>query len=261
MAQRISRAKETIRASGLPFAVPEGDERESRLAAVMHVLYLVYSEGYTASSGPELQRVDLSTEAIRLTRMLHRLLPGDPEVTGLLALMLLTDARRAARTGPAGELIPLDEQDRALWDRDAIAEGVALVSEALPRGAVGPYQLQAAVAAVHDEAPSAAETDWEEILALYSVLLRISDSPVVALNHAVALAMVHGPVAGLERLDALAGDTRLGDTHRLEAARAHLLERAGRNDEAFAAYRNAAERTTSIPERDYLVLRAAKLRR
>jgi RNA polymerase sigma factor (sigma-70 family) len=261
MAQRISRAKETIRASGVPFAVPEGDERERRLVAVMHVLYLAFSEGYTASSGPELQRVDLSMEAIRLTRMLHRLVPGDPEVEGLLALMLLTDARRAARTGPAGELVPLDEQDRAMWNREAIAEGVALVSEALPRGAVGPYQLQAAIAAVHDEAPNAEDTDWEEILALYSVLMRMSYNPIVALNHAVAHAMVHGPVAGLERLDALAGDARLRSTHRLEASRAHLLERAGRHEEAMVAYRSAAERTTSTPERDYLMLRAAKLRR
>jgi predicted RNA polymerase sigma factor len=261
MAQRISRAKETIRASGVPLAVPEGAERRRRLVAVMHVLYLVFNEGYTATSGPELQRVHLSTEAIRLTRMLDRLVPGDPEVAGLLALMLLTDARRAARTGPAGELIPLDEQDRALWNREAISEGVALVSRALPRGAVGPYQLQAAIAAVHDEAPSAQDTDWEEILALYGVLLRMSDNPIVALNHAVAHAMVHGPAAGLERMDALAGDARLRGTHRFEAARAHLLERAGRNDEAMIAYRSAAERTTSTPERDYLMLRAAKLRR
>lgn len=261
MAQRISRAKETIRASGVPFAVPEGEERDRRLVAVMHVLYLVFNEGYTASSGPELQRVELSTEAIRLARMLRRLLPGDPEVAGLLALMLLTDARRPARTAAAGELIPLDEQDRTRWNREAIVEGVALVSEALPRGAVGPYQLQAAIAAVHDEAPSAADTDWEEILALYGVLLRMSDSPLVALNHAVAHAMVHGPAAGLARLDALDGDARLRGTHRLEAARAHLLERAGRIAEAVVAYGKAAERTTSAPERDYLMLRAARLDR
>jgi RNA polymerase sigma factor (sigma-70 family) len=261
MAQRISRAKETIRASGVPFAVPEGEERDRRLVAVMHVLYLVFNEGYTASSGPELHRVELSTEAIRLARMLRRLLPGDPEVAGLLALMLLTDARRPARTGAAGELIPLDEQDRTRWNREAIVEGVALVSEALPRGAVGPYQLQAAIAAVHDEAPSAADTDWEEILALYGVLLRMSDSPLVALNHAVAHAMVHGPAAGLARLDALDGDARLRGTHRLEAARAHLLERAGRIAEAVVAYGKAAERTTSAPERDYLMLRAARLDR
>jgi RNA polymerase sigma factor (sigma-70 family) len=259
MAQRISRAKETIRESGVPFAIPDDGERGARLVAVMHVLYLVFSEGYAASSGAELQRVDLSTEAIRLTRMLRRMIPGDPEVAGLLALMLLTDARREARTGSMGELIPLDEQDRGLWNRAAIAEGVALVSKALPRGAVGPYQLQAAIAAVHDEAPIADETDWEEILALYTVLLRMSDNPIVALNHAVAFAMIHGPEAGLERLDALAGDARLRGTHRVDAARAHLLERAGQRDEAVAAYRRAAERTTSTPERDYLLLRAAKL--
>jgi RNA polymerase sigma factor (sigma-70 family) len=260
MAQRISRAKESIRASTVPLAVPEGGERVTRLAAVMHVLYLVYSEGYTASSGPELQRVDLSNEAIRVARMLERLVPGDPEVAGLLALMLLTDARRAARTGPAGELVPLDEQDRGLWHREAIAEGVALVSEALQRGAVGPYQIQAAIAAVHDEAPRAQDTDWEEILGLYGLLLHMSDNPVVALNHAVAVAMVHGPAAGLERLEALSGDARLASTHRLDATRAHLLERAGRLEEAVAAYGRAAERTTSAPERDYLVLRAANLR-
>ena len=257
MAQRISRAKETVRASGVPLAVPAGEERASRLGAVMHVLYLVFSEGYTASSGAELQRVDLSTEAIRLTRMLRRLVPADPEVAGLLALMVLTDARRAARTGPNGELIPLDEQDRGLWDREAIAEGVALVAEAMKAGAVGPYQLQAAVAAVHDQAPRAEDTDWEDILGLYGLLLRLSDSPVVALNHAVALAMVRGPDAGLERLDVLARDERLQGSHRLEAARAHLLERAGRREEAAAAYRRAAERTTSLPERDYLLLRAS----
>jgi RNA polymerase sigma factor (sigma-70 family) len=259
MAQRISRAKESIRASEIPFTVPEGAERAGRLVAVMHVLYLVFNEGYTASSGSDLQRVDLSTEAIRLARMLRRLVPGDHEVAGLLALMVLTDARRTARTGPAGELIPLDEQDRGLWDRAAIAEGVALVSEALRHGAVGPYQIQAAIAAVHDEAPRVEDTDWEEILFLYGELLCMSDNPVVALNHAVAFAMAHGPAAGLERLDALATDARLAGTHRLDAARAHLLERAGRREEALLAYRRASERTTSTPERDYLLLRAAKL--
>jgi RNA polymerase sigma factor (sigma-70 family) len=259
MAQRISRAKESIRASEIPFTVPEGEERARRLVAVMHVLYLVFSEGYTASSGSELQRVDLSTEAIRLTRMLRRLIPGDPEVAGLLALMVLTDARRAARTGPAGDLIPLDEQDRGLWDRAAITEGVALVTEAFRHGAVGPYQIQAAIAAVHDEAPRVEDTDWDEILGLYSALLRMSDNPVVALNHAVAVAMVRGPAAGLERLDALAVDARLASSHRLDAARGHLLERAGRHEEAVLAYRRAIERTTSTPERDYLLLRAARL--
>ena len=259
MAQRIGRAKETIRASGVPLAVPEGEERNGRLVVVTHVLYLVFSEGYTASSGAELQRVDLSTEAIRLTRMLRRLVPGDPEVAGLLALMVLTDARRAARTGPGGELITLDHQDRGLWNRAAIAEGVALVTEAMQAGAVGPYQVQAAIAAVHDEAARAQDTDWEEIVGLYDLLLRLSDSPVVALNHAVAFAMVHGPAAGLARLDALAADPRLQGSHRLDAARAHLLERAGRREEAAATYRLAAGRTTSLPERDYLLLRASSV--
>jgi RNA polymerase sigma factor (sigma-70 family) len=261
MAQRISRAKESIRASGVPFEVPTGEERTARLGAVMHVLYLVYSEGYTASSGAELQRIDLSGEAIRLARMLHRLVPDHGEVAGLLALMILTDARRAARTGPAGELVPLDEQDRSRWDREAISEGVALISATLPRGAVGPYQLQAAIAAVHDEAPSADETDWAQILGLYGLLLRMSDNPVVTLNHAVATAMVHGPRAGLERLDAVANDPRLRGHHRLDAVRAHLLERAGDRDGAVASYRLAAEKTTSTPERDYLLLRAAVVSR
>jgi RNA polymerase sigma factor (sigma-70 family) len=259
MAQRISRAKESIRASRVPFEVPTGEEHAARLGAVMHVLYLVYSEGYTASSGEELQRVDLSSEAIRLARMLHRLVPDHSEVAGLLALMLLTDARRTARAGPAGELIPLDEQDRSRWDRDAIAEGVALISATLPRGAVGPYQLQAAIAAVHDEAPSAEETDWAQILGLYGLLLRMSDNPVVTLSHVVATAMVHSPRVGLERLDAVAKDPRLRANHRLDAVRAHLLERAGDRDGAVSSYRLAAERTTSTPERDYLLLRAARL--
>jgi RNA polymerase sigma factor (sigma-70 family) len=261
MAQRISRAKESIASSGVPFAVPAGEERASRLAAVMHVLYLVFSEGYAASSGPELQRVDLAREGLRLARMLHRLVPDEPEVAGLLALMLLTDARRAARTGRAGELVPLDEQDRSLWDREAIVEGTAILAAAVSRGAVGPYQLQAAVAAAHDQAPRADDTDWEEILGLYGLLLRMSDNPVVALSHAVAVAMVHGPAAGIERLDAIAGDARLRGTHRVDAVRAHLLERAGRGDEAASLYRRAAERTTSLPERDYLLLRAARIAR
>lgn len=258
MAQRVSRAKQSIKASGVPFAVPTPADRAARLDAVMHVLYLVFSEGYTASTGPELHRSDLACEAIRLTRMLHRVVPDDGEVAGLLALMLLTDARRAARTGPAGELVPLDEQDRARWDRNAIAEGVALVSAALPRG-VGPYRLQAAIAALHDEAASTNDTDWPQILALYGVLLGLSDNPMVALNHAIALAMVHGPTAGLERLAELAEDPRLASHHRLDAVRAHLLERAGDREGAIACYRRAAERTTSTPERDYLRVRAARL--
>jgi RNA polymerase sigma factor (sigma-70 family) len=259
MAQRVSRAKQTIKDSGVGFELPGAGELRARLDAVTHVLYLLFNEGYAASSGDEVLRIDLSSEAIRLGRMLRRLLPGEAEVTGLLALMLLTDARRAARVGPAGELIPLDEQDRSRWDRAAIAEGVALVSEALPRGAVGPYQLQAAVAALHDEAPTAAATDWPQILALYEVLRRLADNPMVELNHAIATAMVHGPRAGLQRLDALSGDPRLATTHRLDAARAHLLERAGAPAAAIPLYHRAASRTTSTAERNYLLARAARL--
>ena len=260
MAQRISRAKQTIAASGVPFERPSAGERAPRLGAVMHVLYLIFNEGYTASSGGALHRTDLSSEALRLARLLHRVVPDDPEAAGLVALMLLTDARRAARTGPAGELIPLDQQDRSRWDRAAIAEGVALISAALPHGAVGPYQLQAAIAAVHDEAASTEATDWPQILALYGVLLAMSDNPMVALNHAVALAMVNGPAAGLARLDALAADPRLADHHRLAAVRGHLFERAGDRARAIACYQRAAERTTSIAERDYLLTQAARLR-
>jgi RNA polymerase sigma factor (sigma-70 family) len=260
MAQRISRAKQTIKASAVPLEMPETEGRAARLGAVTHALYLVFSEGYTASSGPELQRTDLSSEALRLTRMLRRLVPDDAEVAGLLALMLLTDARRAARTGPGGELVPLDEQDRTLWDRGAIAEGVRILSETLPRGSVGPYQLQAAIAAVHDEAPTAADTDWAEILHLYGLLQRMNDNPMVTLNHAIATAMVHGPAAGLERLDALAADPRLQGHHRLDAVRAHLLERGGDKDGAVACFLRSAERTTSLAEQNYLLTRAARLR-
>ena len=259
MAQRISRAKQSIQESNVPFELPTPEESGQRLVAVMHVLYLIFSEGYTASSGSELQRVDLSAEAIRLTRMLHGLLPQDGEVQGLLSLMLLTDARRAARSGPAGELIPLDRQDRSTWDRAAIAERVALVSAALPSGSVGAYQLQAAIAAVHDEAASTAATDWIQVLALYSLLLRMSDNPMVALNHAIATAMVRGPEAGLTAIDALAGDPRLAGSHRLDAVRAHLLERAGQPAEAIEHYRRAAARTSSTPERNYLLTQAARL--
>ena len=259
MAQRISRAKQAIKASGIPFRIPADDERAERLRAVLHVLYLIYNEGYTSSAGPDLQRPDLSDEAIRLARLLHRLLPGDGEVAGLLALMLLTDARRAARTGAKGELIPLDEQDRTQWNRSLIEEGVALVSDTLSRGSVGPYQLQAAIAAVHDEAPSVEETDWPQILALYGLLERMSDSPMVLLNEAIAAAMVHGPTAGLERLDALDREGRLAGHYRLDAVRAHLLEQAGDRERAILHYRAAAERTASVPERDYLMLKAARL--
>ncbi|HEX2206006.1 MAG TPA: DUF6596 domain-containing protein, partial [Longimicrobium sp.] len=258
MAQRISRAKGSIKASEVPFSLPDASERAARLGAVLQVLYLIFNEGYTSSAGPQLQRTDLSNEAIRLARLLHALLPDDGEVAGLLALMLLTDARRAARTGPNGELVPLDEQDRALWDRALIAEGVALVSSALPRGSVGPYQLQAAIAAVHDEAARAEETDWAQILALYTVLERISDNPMVSLNRAVAAAMVRGPEAGLELVAALDADPRLAGHYRLDAVRAHLLERAGDPARAAAHYRAAAERTASLPERDYLLTKAAR---
>ena len=259
MAQRISRAKQSIQASGSGFEMPGGGALEARLGSVMHVLYLMFSEGYAASSGQEIIRTDLSSEALRLTRLLRTLVPDDTEVAGLLALMLLTDARRAARTGPAGEIVPLEQQDRRRWDHDAIAEGVALISETLPRGRVGPYQLQAAVAAVHDEAATAAETDWPQILALYGVLLRISDNPMVALNHAVATAMVSGPAAGLARLDQVAADPRIAGHHRLDAVRAHLLERAGDRDGAIIWYRRAAERTTSAAEHNYLLMHAAQL--
>lgn len=259
MAQRISRAKQSIRASGVPFRMPDDLERAERLGAVLHVLYLIFNEGYTSSTGTELQRTDLSNEAIRLTRAVHALLPDDAEVTGLLALMLLTDARRAARTGAHGELVPLDEQDRALWDHGLIAEGIALVSDALPRGPVGAYQLQAAIAAVHDEAARVEDTDWPQILALYDALGRMSDNPMVTLNRAIAAAMVHGPDAALEMLAALDDDARVRGHYRLDAVRAHLYERRGDRARAVEHYRAAAQRTTSTPERDYLLTRAARL--
>ena len=259
MAQRISRAKQSIKMSNVPFSMPTDAERAGRLSAVLHVLYLIFSEGYTSSIGPDLHRADLSNEAIRLTRMLHGLLPDDGEVTGLLALMLLTDARRAARTGPSGELIPLDEQERSLWDRGMIAEGTALVSSALSRGSIGMYQLQAAVAAVHDEAASTEDTDWRQILALYDVLERMSDNPMVTLNRAIAAAMVDGPAVGLELLKALDADARVAGHYRLDAVRAHLLHMAGDDERAIAHYRTAAERTTSVPERNYLAVKAARL--
>ncbi|MEO8334804.1 MAG: DUF6596 domain-containing protein [bacterium] len=257
--QRISRAKHTIRTSGIAFRMPDASERAERLESVLHVLYLVFNEGYTSSAGDELHRADLSNEAIRLVREIHKLMPRHGDVAGLLALMLLTDARRLARTGPKGELIPLDEQDRTQWDHHAIAEGVSLASAALATGAVGEYQLQAAIAAVHDEAPRAEDTDWPQILALYEMLMRMTDSPVVALNHAIATAMVHGHGAGLALLDLLQDDERLRASHRLDAVRAHLLERAGDRAAAIALYRRAASRTASIPERNYLTMKAARL--
>ncbi|MFJ8083973.1 RNA polymerase sigma factor [Streptomyces sp. NPDC096205] len=251
MAQRISRAKKKLR--GVRFGRP--DHWEERLPDVLHTLYLIFNEGYTATSGSSLQRRDLAREAVRLARALHRLLPGDGEAAGLLALMLLTDARHEARSGPHGELIPLDEQDRGRWDRAAIEEGVALVTRALTAGPAGPYALRAAIAAVHDEAPTPEATDWREILGLYDVLVGLVPGPVERLNRAVALAMVHGPRAGLAALDALDGE--LG--HRLDAVRAHLLERAGEHRAARAAYESAAAKTLSLPEQRYLRQRAARL--
>jgi RNA polymerase sigma factor (sigma-70 family) len=259
MAQRISRAKLKIKESGIPFRLPTPDERGTRLTAVLHVLYLIFNEGYTSSTGPDLQRRDLSTEAIRLARALHTLLPDDPEVAGLLALMLLTDARRDARTGESGELVPLTEQNRARWDHDQIAEGVALITATLPHGPVGPYQVQAAVNAVHDEAKTAADTDWPQLLALYGVLRGMTDNPMVALNHAIAFAMVHGPAAGLDLLTTLAADKRIANHHRLHAVRAHLLEMSGDHAAAAEQYHAAASRTASTPEQRYLTLRAARL--
>jgi predicted RNA polymerase sigma factor len=259
MAQRISRAKEAIRASGARFEMPGPAERPVRLAIVLHVLYLIFNEGYTATTGAGLTVPELSGEAIRLTRWLHRLLPQDAEVTGLLALMLLTDARRDARTGPGGDLIPLGEQDRSRWDAARIAEGVALVSAVLPAGQVGPYQVQAAIAAVHDEAESIEATDWPQILGLYELLEQLAPGPMVSLNRAVAVAMVAGPAAGLDLLRELESDRRLAGHHRLHATRAHLLEMSGAVPEAVAGYREAARRTASLPERRYLAGRAARL--
>ncbi len=259
MAQRISRAKQSIKNSGIRFQMPECAERPRRLRAVLHVLYLIFNEGYTSSAGPDLRRGDLSNEAIRLARVVHGREPDDAETAGLLALMLLTDARRLARTGAAGELIPLARQDRMLWDRQQIAEGVAILSATLPKGAVGPYQLQAAIAAVHDEAARADDTDWPQILALYDLLGRMSENPMVRLNHAIAAAMVHGAAVGLELLDALDADIRLADHHRLDAVRAHLLELAGQREAAVRHYRAAAGKTGNLPERRYLLTQAARL--
>ncbi len=259
MAQRISRAKNSIKASGVPFRLPTSGEREQRLRAVLHVLYLIFNEGYSSSVGPHLQRLELSHEAIRLTRSVHALLPEDAEVAGLLALMLLTHARSTARMGTDEEVIPLPKQDRTLWDQARISEGIALLTEALSKGSIGAYQLQAAVAAVHDEAARAEDTDWPQILALYELLKRMSDNPMVMLNYAIAAAMVHGPSKGLELLRALDSDPRLAGHHRLDAVRAHLLEMAGEHETAIEHYRIAAGRTTSIPERNYLMTQAARL--
>jgi RNA polymerase sigma factor (sigma-70 family) len=259
MAQRISRAKQTIRSAGAEFALPPPAERAERLAVVLQVLYLIFNEGYAASAGSALHRADLTAEAIRLARLLSRLLPEEGEVAGLLALMLLTDARRAARTEADGSIVPLAEQRRDRWDAAQIQEGVDLLTRALGTGLVGPYQLQAAIAAVHDEAATAEETDWRQILTLYDVLEAVAPSPVVTLNRAVAVAMVDGPRAGLALLGTLDADARMAQTHRLEAVRAHLLEMAGDLDAAREAYRAAARKTASLPEQRYLALRAARL--
>jgi RNA polymerase sigma factor (sigma-70 family) len=260
MAQRISRAKQTIRNAGARFDLPPEAEREDRLRVVLHVLYLLFNEGYTTSAGPALHRADLTSEAIRLARLLRRLLPENGEIAGLLALMLLTDARRAARTTPDGALVPLAEQDRDLWDRTQIEEGVGIIGDTLGRAAIGAYQLQAAIAAIHDEAPSDDETDWPQILALYDVLEQVSPGPVVTLNRAVAVAMVDGPRAGLAVLGTLDADDRMRHTHRLEAVRGHLLELAGEPGAARESYRRAARMTASVPEQRYLAMRAARLR-
>jgi len=259
MTRRITRAKRLIKDSGIPFRLPGKAERAERLAAVLHVLYLIFTEGYAATTGPRLHRVELSTEAIRLARMVYKALPDDGEVDGLLALMLLTDARRAARTTAEGELVPLAEQDRTLWNADDIAEGVALITKALPRGTPGSYQLQAAIAAIHDEAPSPEETDWRQIKALYELLLQLSDNPIIALNHVVAVAMVDGAAAGLQRLETLANDKQLAEDHRLYAVRAHLLEMTGDAGAAREAYRAAARRASNLPQQRYLNRRAARL--
>jgi RNA polymerase sigma factor (sigma-70 family) len=259
MGQRISRAKQQIKESGIPFRLPPEPERADRLRVVLHVLYLIFNEGYTATSGPDLHRSELTGEAIRLAREVQRLLPDDGEVAGLLALMLLTDARRPARTRADGSLVPLAEQDRGRWNQRSIQEGVGLVTDALSGTPVGPYQLQAAIAAVHAEATRAEDTDWRQILVLYDLLERISPNPMVTLNHAVAVAMVQGPQAGLELLATLDADQRLARHHRLDAVRAHLLELAGDHPAALESYRIAARRTTSLPEQRYLEDRAARL--
>jgi RNA polymerase sigma factor (sigma-70 family) len=259
MAQRISRAKQSIKTAGARFKLPPESERAERLRVVLHVLYLIFNEGYAASAGPQLQRAELTGEAIRLARDLHRLLPDEGEVTGLLALMLLTDARRPARTRDDGALVPLAEQDRGQWNRASIEEGVLLITTSLSSGRLGPYQLQAAIAAVHDEATRSEDTDWPQILALYDLLAQVAPNPMVTLNRAVAVAMVRGPAAGLELLATLDTDERIARHHRLEAVRAHLLEMAGDVDAAWTSYRTAARRTTSIPEQRYLEGRAARI--
>ena len=255
--QRISRAKQRIKESGARFALPPAEERAERLSVVRKVLYLIFNEGYTASAGPSLHRVELSAEAIRLTRQLHQRLPADGEVTGLLALMLLTDARRPARVADDGGLVPLAEQDRSLWDAQAIAEGVALITGTLQSAPIGPYQIQAAIAAVHDEATRAADTDWPQILQLYGMLQVFAPGPMVTLNRIVAIAEVDGPTVGLARLAEAEKD--LAGHHRVAAVRAHLLEMAGDRAAARDEYQRAARLTLSVPEQRYLETRAARL--
>jgi len=257
MAQRISRAKAKIQASGQPFALPAQDDRPERFAQVLHVVYLLFNEGYTTSSGPDLARTDLSGEAIRLARAIHAAVPQEPEAAGLLALMLLTEARRPARSGPGGELVPLAEQDRSRWDRRLIVEGLGLIAEALRRGQVGEYQIQASIAALHDQAHGHDSTDWPQILTLYGLLESMTQNPMARLNRAVAAAMAQGPDAGLALLDGL--DQRLGDHHRLHAVRAHLLEQAGDAAAAVAEFRAAAARATNVREQQYLTTKAARL--
>lgn len=259
MAQRISRAKQKVKEDGAQFRLPAPAEWDDRLGAVLHVLYLIFNEGYTASSGERLRRSDLTVEAIRLTRAVHRLLPDDGEVSGLLALLLLTDARRGARTNDDGSLVPLAEQDRTRWDTQAITEGVALISRALASTPLGGYQLQAAIAAVHAEAPTSEDTDWVQIVALYELLERLAPNPMVTLSRAVAVAMVRGPRAGLILLEALEADPRMAKHHRLHAVRAHLLELTGDQDAARSAYLAAVRRTTSLPEKQYLEARSRAL--
>jgi RNA polymerase sigma factor (sigma-70 family) len=256
--QRISRAKARIRDTGAQFRTPTARERDERLPAVLHVLYLIFNEGYTATSGEALNRVELTSEAIRLTRQLRASLPDKGEVAGLLALMLLTDARRGARTGPDGALIPLAEQDRHRWDRAAIAEGVAIVEATLPVAEPGPYQVQAAIAAVHDEAVDVDATDWPQILALYDVLSAFAPGPMVALNRIVAVAMVHGPAVALAELNDAATDPVLSGHHRVDAVRAHLLDQLGDRNTAREYYLRAARRTRSLPEQRYLLARATR---
>jgi RNA polymerase sigma factor (sigma-70 family) len=257
MAQRISRAKQLIKTSAVPFRVPDRTEWTHRLRSVLHVLYLIFNEGYARTAGTDVHRTELSGEAIRLARTLHRIVPDDSEVSGLLALMLLTDARRPARTDASGELVPLPEQDRTRWDRALIAEGTAVLNAAVTKGTVGEYQVQGAIAALHDRARRVEDTDWPQILALYGMLDKMTGNPVVSLNRAIAAAMVHGPAEGLRLVDALAD--RLPETHRVDAVRAHLLEMAGDIPSAVTHYRRAAGRATSVPEQRYLTTRAARL--